>query len=233
VAEIVETGSDYVCLDSTALIAFNNVEKLDILGEWFPRAFAPNVVLTEEIGAKLDLFPEGQRILDAPWLHEVSVEDAEGIRLVAYLLNDRWASPAGKDRGEAEVVALCRRHGWTAILDDAEGIRAAKDYGVASASFLSVILAAAAQDITPRKDAWELHVLIDENRRRRAAETGARTQSFSFLTSDNSQREVFMSCVNEFRQRWIDRKRPDWPHLLALSPPNRLDDIIKAVRRRG
>jgi predicted nucleic acid-binding protein len=232
VSEIVETGADYVCLDSTALIAFNDVDKLDILGEWFPKAFAPNVVLVEEIGGSLEAFPHGRNILDATWLREAAVDDAEGLQLVAYLREERWCSPKGKDRGEAEVVALCRRYGWTAILDDTEGIRAAKDYGVSSASFLSVIIAAAAQDMIARKDAWDLHVLIDQKRRERAAAKGAKTQAFSFLTSDNSQREIFMTCVNEFRRRWIDRGRPAWPHLLALEPPDRLDDIIKAVRRR-
>lgn len=174
--DVLETGASYVCFDSTALIAFNSVEQLDILGEWFPKAFAPNVVLAEEIGAHLDEHPEGQRILDANWLHEASVEDADGIALVAYLLDERWGSSSGKDRGEAEVIALCRRYGWVAVLDDAEGIRAAKDHGVASVSFLSVIIAAAAQDMIQRRDAWNLHVLIDEERRRGAVERGAKTE---------------------------------------------------------
>jgi predicted nucleic acid-binding protein len=232
VADEFETGADFVCFDSTALIAFNVVEQLDVLGSWFPKAFAPNVVLTEEVGGHLERYPDGQRILDAPWLHEASVEDAEGLTLVAYLLNDRWNSPSGKDRGEAEVIALCRRYGWVAVLDDAEGIRAAEDYGVSSVSFLSVILAAAAQDMIKPGDAWELHVLIDQERRKRAAEQGAKTQSFSFLTSDSSQREVFMACVRAFRKAWIDQGREDWPGLLSTETPRPLDKIIKVLRKQ-
>lgn len=113
-----DTGPAFVCFDATQLSAFNNAGHLDTLGEWFPRAFTPDTVLEAEIRDHLGAYPDGQRILDAGWLEGVPVESDDGLELVRYLLEERWQSDEDEDLGEADVLALCRDHHWTAILDD-------------------------------------------------------------------------------------------------------------------
>lgn len=58
----VPKGSGYVCFDATQLILFNQVGKLDLLGQWFPQAFTPNVVIEEEVRAHLAKYPETKNI---------------------------------------------------------------------------------------------------------------------------------------------------------------------------
>jgi predicted nucleic acid-binding protein len=220
-----EEGAGFACFDTTPLLSFARVGRLDILGAWFPRAFVPNVVMEEEVKAHVGKHPENQEIVDAAWLESVPVEEDEDLELVAYLLEERWASAEGKDRGEAEVVALCRRHRWLAILDDTEGRKAAADYVVRHISFLGVIVGAAAQGMLKPTDAWNLHVEIDQARKR------IKPQSFSFLTSDTSAKPVFMDAVNAVRKAWIAAGRPDWHALLLMDDPT-IDRVLLQLRKR-
>jgi predicted nucleic acid-binding protein len=220
-----ERGPDFVCLDATQLIAFNEAGELATLGAWFPRAFTPEVVFEEEIRPHLARYPQAQQILNAPWLEAVPVESGQGLQLVANLLT-RWKSPPERDRGEAEVIALCRDYGWTAILDDDQGRVAArgKNISVPSAMMLTVILAASAYELIKPRDAWRLHVAVDEARKRAGA------GSFSYLTSSDTHRPAFMDCVNAFRHIREQQGNPNWPQILATRG---LDETIRIVRRDG
>ena len=223
-------GSDFVCFDATQLIAFNNAEQLDILGAWFPRAFTPDVVTEEEIRPHLGKFPQGQRILDAAWLEPIPVESDAGIELVNYLLAERWKSAPDRDRGEAEVLALCRDHGWTAILDDEAGRVAARDIriGVPSAMMLTTIIAAAAYELIKPNDAWALHVEVDQARKASFSKKGP-GGSFSYLTSDTAHKPAFMQSVNAFRH--VKQKQDlGWPQILTVPS---LDELILHVRKYG
>ena len=175
--------------------------------------------------AYIDRYRENQDIVDATWLNVVPVEHEDDLKLVAYLLEERWASDEGKDRGEAEVVAVCRRNGWLAILDDAEGRKAADDYGVCHISFLGVIVGAAAQAKLRPNDAWDLHVEIDNARK------VIKPQSFSFLTSDASAKPDFMDAVSAARKAWINRDRADWHEILLIDNPT-IDRILFHMRKR-
>jgi predicted nucleic acid-binding protein len=219
-----QQGAGFVCFDTTALLAFARVGAVDLLGEWFPQAFVPNVVMEEEIAAHVSRYPENQAIVDANWLSVIAVEEDDDLKLVAYLLEERWASEDDKDRGEAEVIALCRRNGWLAILDDSEGRRAAADEGVRHISFLGVIVGAAAQAKLNPNDAWELHVKIDEARK------GSGLGSFSFLTSDPSMKPIFLDAINDVRRRWIADERKDW-HAILLLDDRPIDETILSLRR--
>lgn len=192
-----------MCFDTTALIHFNTIGELEILGEWFPRAFAPAVVIEEEIRGHLIKYPGNQAILDAEWLETVDVTEPSDLRNVAEI-HRRFGRAANQDRGEAEVVVLCARHGWTGIIDDSSGQVAARDYNARHCSILTMILAATAHGLITREDAWKLHCDLDASR------GGGR----SALTRQSVHRPPFQACVDRFAA--IVRSRDlIWPHTLA------------------
>jgi predicted nucleic acid-binding protein len=205
------TGPGFVCLDAMVPIHFNRVGHLELLGNWFgPRVFTANVIMEEEIRGALDRHPANRAILDSDWLVSVPVDVIEDIALVASLRR-RWGSKDYKDRGEAEVVALCRRYGWTAIMDDEVGRKAAKDNRVPCVYMLTAIVAAASCDLITRQEAWSLHCSI------------ARAQKGSMLTAQDCHRPVFMDCVDRFVRIGEKRGNPRWPGILASKG---LDDVI-------
>jgi predicted nucleic acid-binding protein len=215
-----ERGADYVCFDSTALLYFNNTGHLGLLEEWFEKAFAPNAVVDAEFDDHIDRYPENKRVVEASWLEKVPVESEQGLKLVAYLRDQRWKSAPNKDRGEAEVIALCVEYGWTAIMDEDQARVAARDEGVPTAMILTMIIAAAAQNKIKPGDAWKLHSEIVSVR-----------GGFTYLTADKVHRPAFMNSIDAFRKIWRDEGEPPWPRLLAWR--RGLDSVILAVRARS
>lgn len=210
------TGRAHFCFDATALIYFAKAERLDLLGEWFPEAFTPEVVMEEELRAHVAKYPENQDILDAAWLTAVPVERDEDLRLVA-ALHKRWGSRVDQNRGEAEVVALCKRHGWTGVIDDTLGQQAIRDEKLTSCSILTVILAAAASGKLTENEAWDQHCQLD------ALRGGGR----SALTAQPAHRDTFRECVRAFRELNEHHGDRDWPWLLGRRG---LDAVVLKVR---
>lgn len=209
-------GPGFVCLDAMVLIHLNRVRRLDVLREWFgPRVFTANVIVEQELRGTLDRHPENKAILDSKWLSSVPVDDIEDIQLVAHLRR-RWGSKDDRDRGEAEVIALCRRYGWTAVMDDEVGRKAAKEYGVPRVYILTTILAAASCGLVSPEEAWKLHCSIERERRR------------AVLSAGESHKPVFMKCIEHFTR--VGEKMGDrrWPDILAQSG---LDDLVIWTRR--
>ena len=196
-------GSASVCFDTTALIHFNAIGELDKLGEWFPRAFAPAVVIEEEIRGHLDKYPGNRAILDATWLEKVDVTEPDDLRDVAEI-HRRFGRGASQDRGEAEVVVLCARQRWTGIIDDSSGQVAANDYAAPHCSILTMIVAAAASGQIAHGQAWKLHCDLDESR------GGGR----SALTGQAVHRPPFHACIERFAAITA-RRSLTWPHILA------------------
>jgi predicted nucleic acid-binding protein len=197
------TGSASVCFDTTALIHFNAIGALDKLGEWFPRAFAPAVVIEEEIRGHLGRYPKNQAILDAAWLEKVDVTEPDDLRDVAEI-HRRFGRGAGQDRGEAEVVVLCARHRWTGIIDDSSGQVAANDYDAPHCSILTMIIAAAASGWLGHGQAWKLHCELAESR----------GDARSALTAQAVHRPPFHACIKRFAAI-ASRRSLTWPHILA------------------
>lgn len=197
------TGPGFVCLDAMVPIHFKRVGRLELLGEWFgPRVFTANVIMEEEIRGALDRHPDNRAILDSDWLVSVPVDEIEDIELVASLRR-RWGSKDDKDRGEAEVVALCKRYGWTAIMDDEVGRRAAKDNGVPCVYMLTAIIAAASCGLIPLQEAWKLHCSV------------AKGQKGTMLTAQDCHKPVFADCVSRFVRIGEKRGKLRWPEILA------------------
>jgi predicted nucleic acid-binding protein len=211
----VSTGTGFVCLDAMVPIHFNRVGRLEVLGEWFgPRVFTANVIMEQEIRGALDRHPENNAILSSEWLVSVPVDESEDIKVVASLRR-RWGSRDDRDRGEAEVIALCRRHGWTAIMDDEVGREAAKQHGAARVYMLTTMLAAASCGLVTAAEAWKLHRAIERERRR------------AILTADECHKPVFMKCVENITRAGEKRGTSQWPEILALRG---LDDVVLWTR---
>ena len=211
------TGPEHVCFDTTALLQFARVGKLDVLREWFPEAFAPAAVYKLELEDHIGHSTEAREIIGAGWLQKVTVDDPNDLAYITYLHEQRWKSAPGKNRGEAEVVVVCRRHGWLAVMEDEEGRAAAAENGVSCAYMLEIVIAAAAQGFLTVKEAWELHCEIERDRRR------------ALLMPEDSHRPAFDASVAAFRTILEKQGEPDWPFL--LSTPN-LRDVILVQRRR-
>ncbi len=197
------TGSAWVCFDTTALIHFNAIGELDTLGAWFHRAFAPSVVIEEEIRGHLATYPKNQAILDAPWLEAASITEPPALQDVANI-HRRYGRQAGQDRGEAEVVVLCASQKWTAIIDDSNGQKAARDYNAPYCSILTMILAAAGHDLIDAKRAWKMHADLE----------ASRGSGRSALTAQAVHRRPFEACVRQFAQI-VKQRNLDWPHILG------------------
>ncbi len=209
------TGSGSVCFDTTALIHFNAIGELDMLGEWFPRAFAPAVVIEEEIRDHLGKYPKNQAVLDASWLEKVDVTEPDDLHDVAEI-HARFGRAASQDRGEAEVVVLCARHRWTGIIDDTSGQVAARDYDAPHCSILTMILAAAAHRLISREQAWKLHCDL----------TASREGAFSALTAQTVHRPPFQACIKRFTAI-VEARSLTWPHILATPS---LDGLVVRIR---
>lgn len=210
------TGPGFVCLDSMVLIHFNRAGCLDVLGSWFgPRAFTAQVVTEVELRDSAGRHPENAAILSAEWLEPVAVDDIEDIRLVAELRR-RWGSSGNKDRGEADIIALCRRHGWTAITDDEVGRKAAGECGVSRVYMLTAIIAAASSGLIAPTEAWNLHCSIERRRR------------MAVLSPDDAHKPVFMACINQLKKVDERQGNPEWPMILAV---HGLDDVVVRTRR--
>lgn len=212
---LLPTGSAWVCFDTTALIHFNAIGQLGTLGTWFPRAFVPTVVIEDEIREHVARYPKNQAILDAAWLESVAITEPDRLRDVGEI-HKRFGRRAGQDRGEAEVVVLCAYHGWTGIIDDSNGQRAARDYKAPHCSILTMILAATAHGLIESNDAWKLHAALEESR----------GHGRSALTAQASHRRPFESCIQHFA-RIAKQRGLDWPHILGVSG---MDDLVIRTR---
>ncbi len=212
------TGADHVCFDTTAPLRFAQVGVLDILREWFPKPFAPCAVYQLELADHVSKSAEAREIVGTPWLQEVTVDDAADLAYITYLHEQRWKSDPGKNRGEAEVVVVCRRYGWTAVMEDEEGRTAAEENGTPCAYMLTIVVAAAAQGLLSAKEAWDLHCQIEDGRRR------------ALLMPDSVHRPAFEACVQSFRRIWQKNGQPDWPRLLSVP---KLKDVILLERKRN
>lgn len=148
------------------LIHYNRAGRLSNLEALWPSgAWTPEVIRQHEIGANLDRFPSNRTIMNSPWLHEQPVSDPHDV-LFAQSLRRLWNSDDKKDRGEADIVALCRKQKWTAITDDKNGRGALDDHGCTFSYMSSMLLAAAASGHAglDADTAWDVHHDVESKR---------------------------------------------------------------------
>lgn len=110
-----------VITDTSVLIAFEQIDRLDLLPGLFPYVIAPPAVVAE-IAAR------------PSWLHVVAVQDQT---LVA---EHRTLS---LDVGEAEAIALAREHpGATLLLDERRGRRFARSLNLPVVGSVGILVRA-------------------------------------------------------------------------------------------
>lgn len=126
-----------------------------------------------------------------------------------------WQSEANRDRGEADIIALCRKHGWVAITDDNNG-RGGLDDNRCDFSYMSAMLVVAAATGHAGLDAdaaWQIHFDVESNRK----------------APRIYRRELFDTCVSVISRLHTQTGSPTWPHLLR---DPRVDLIIDRADRR-
>jgi len=205
---VVQSGDDYVCFDAGPLISFNDTGRLGWLEEWFsPVAYTPQAVIELELKKRPK---QNGTVVSASWLYWVPshIDDAA---LVARLVRQFGPGPP-ENQGEAEVIAACKRHGWTAVLEDEDGRSAARDEGVTRVYVATLLAAAAAQGKLTPTQAWKGHVAIEKKRGR-----------FSPLKPDDGYKPLFFSYARLVRKLHLRRGKPSLAKLLAISG---LDDLL-------
>lgn len=204
------TGPEQLCLDAMVLIAYNNAGYLEFLGNLVGRAYTADVITRREIFGGIGRYPQNQAILDADWLVEAPVRDEDAI--VVSTIHGAWGSGDHEDMGEAEIIALCSRHGWTAITDDAQGRGTLEAYEVRYGYRCSLLLAAAAcgEQELDGPAAWEIHREVEQG-------------------SHVAEETRYLQCV-EFAKKVHERRgSPPWPALLG---DPYLDHIVDVADRR-
>lgn len=177
-------------------------------------------MITEvELAKSLVRFPRNAEILKLPWLRAIPVEDDDDVQFVIGL-RKVWGSARGRDHGEAEVVALCRRYGWTAILDDSRGRDAAYRNSVPYVSSTGLLVAGAAFHRDDIAEVWDLHQRM------------VSPMSRPTLPGTEDFRPAFQAALMAVRKIVGGMEGGQWPHVLA---DPRIDKLVaratSSVRR--
>lgn len=221
-------GASVVCLDAMILIGYASADLLETLSSFFAAAdvhvCTSAWVIDSEIGKHLDTHRANQKIVDADWLHRAAVVD-EDILYVQNLLA-AWGSAAGKDRGEAEILALCSRHGWIGVSDDhnahggaALAKRQGRPFEPSLVRGVSLLAAAAAENLIGVDQAWAVHRAVE-----------ARYDDPPIMPITPAFEQAFADAVTALRATRNSQGSPPWPRLLTCGA----DRIVKAaVRHRN
>jgi hypothetical protein len=213
-------------MDAMILLGYAQAGVLEVLESFFTggRAIAATSawLLENEIAAHVGAHPENQLIVDAPWLQTARVAD-DDIVYTDTLLR-AWSSNPGRDRGEAELVALCSRHGWTGCSDDRNahgGAALAKGQGrpfvPAMVHGVTLLAGGAAENLIATDEAWRVHQRIE-----------SRYDDPPLLSVNGEFEEAFITAVDAIRGKKSKVGSPDWPRLLTHD----LDGIVKSAVRR-
>lgn len=219
-------GASVLCLDAMILIGYAEADLVDTLGGFFGEtgalACTSAWLYNHEISAPVGTHPANRRVLEAEWLNTASVVD-EDIVYVQNLL-EVWGSETGRDRGEAEVVALCTRYGWTGISDDRKAHGVPELAGEQSRPFkapmvhgVGLLAAAAAENLIEVGDAWAVHQAVE-----------ARYDDPPIVPIANDYQQAFTDSVTAIRKRRDQLGSPAWPILLTHDT----DKIVRAAVRR-
>ena len=201
-----------VFLDATPLTHFARIGELDRLGEWLSGSYTAAYVMKDEIIDWIKYYPHNAKVRDATWLKTIPADNIVDAQLIAEL-SRRFPARDTKSIGELHVIALTKRLGGTAIIEDGHARKAAQQgAGIKSTFMVSMIGAAAACALISENDAWDLQKRLEVGRDR------------SVICSTNSKefREM-VRFMKELHPRWAP-----WPDCLHN---NGLDQIAIAARK--
>ena len=207
-------GPGYVCIDATALIQFEELNQLFYFEKWFgDPVFTPHAV-EWELGKNAARKIDNKAILTAPWITKVVVDDPTDVQKVVQLRR-RWSSALDKDWGEAEVIVLCQRFGWTAIMEDRTGREACIQAGIPVVYWTSMIIAAAAHGLITMKDAWNLHKSL------------SLTSSPGIISAHEVHKPIFEKSIAVVAQL-AKKYEYGWPQTLGSG---KVDGLVERVRQ--
>jgi len=107
--------------DTSLLVLFSKIERVDLLRDLFVEAFIPPAVRAEVLTEGVS-HPDAVEIVRAPWIKEQTIASEEAVTALSEEL----------DLGEAEAIALALESGRRipVLIDDRNGRRRARQLGV-------------------------------------------------------------------------------------------------------
>ncbi len=178
-----------LCLDTTALIHFEAAGALPLLEVMCTQdgsASVPVSVVGEWHGHTTDA---AGYVTGHPWLKIVRADEAADLQIVADL-SRRYPTPPDKNQGEMDVVAISKRLGYVALMEDGIGCKQADDHGVPHLAIVTLLACCVAYGLIAHKLAWQTHVAVERTR----------GQFHSILIGDRHGRRGFAAAVLAFRQ---------------------------------
>lgn len=206
-----------LCLDTTALIHFEAAEALptlELICTQGGDAHVPLSVVGEWHGHTSD--PAGH-VAGFPWLRIVRADDPADLRVVADLAG-RYATPPGRDIGEMDVVAVSKRLGYTALMEDGVGCKQADDHGVPHVAIVTLLACSVAYGLIEHRAAWRTHEAVEQTRE----------PFHSILIADRDGRRGFSAAVMALRAY---KQRCGDPPLPVFAARGGIDGVLLAAAR--
>jgi len=206
-----------LCLDTTALIHFEVADALptlELLCTLPGDAHVPVSVVGEWRGHRVD--PTGH-VAGHPWLRVVRADHPDDLRIVADLAR-RYRTPPDRDEGEMDVVAVSKRLGHTALMEDGVGCKQADDHGVPHLSIVTLLACGVAYGAIEHRAAWRTHQAVE----------ATRGTFHSILIADGDGRRGFAAAAMALRA--LRRAQGD-PPLRRFIAQRNLDGILLAAAR--
>lgn len=206
--------------DTSVLIDLAEGKVFQGLHELFPAVGLPGMV-------KQELERRGSRInsmiLAADWLVPVRAEAAEDLEFIADLHRSLGSDPP-KNAGEAELIALSRRHDWVALIEDHARQVAIRE-GVHVIRLTTLAATAAACEAVPVDRAWGLH---------RGFHMRRPPQRMPAMGTTPGDRGRFERAVEAIGVLADHRGRPAWPGLLRhpTLKAGQLDELVRQIGGR-
>lgn len=209
-----------LCLDTTALIHFEAAGALPTLERICTHrgsAFVPLTVVGEWHGHRAD---QAGHVTGHPWLKVVRADEAADLRIVADL-SRRYPTPPDKNQGEMDVVAISKRLGYVALMEDGVGCKQADDHGVPHVAIVTLLACCVAYGLIDHKVAWRTHTAVETTR----------APFHSILIADRDGRRGFAAAVLAFRHLKRVESDPDLMDFIYRPGGRGLDGVLLAAAK--
>lgn len=204
-----------LCTDTTALIHFEAAGKLGVLKDLCCAcgdAHTTAVVVGEWHPHEVD--PAGH-VRGHPWLRVLEANHPDDLLVIKDLAR-RYPTPPDKNQGEMDVVAVSKRYGMTALMEDGLGCKQANDHGVPHIAAVTLLAAGVAFGRLEQREAWRVHKAVE----------ATRGTFHSILIADKDGRRGFAGAVAAFK-----RTRQSHADLGSFVAQHGLDNQLIAAAR--
>ena len=134
-----------VVSDTTPIISFLKINRLDLLEKLFGEVLIPNAVY-EELTVDKRFIEEAKMVKNAPYIKSVSVSNPEAVRIL------RMAT--GLDQGESEAIVLTDElKADVLLMDEAKGRAISRQMGIAIMGTIGVLISAYEDELITAEEA--------------------------------------------------------------------------------